>query len=65
MVFETKNGDRFNSSINGDHSYLEEIWLNKDKFIGLTATVKYFELTNTENPVPRFPKVIQVDRFDL
>jgi ATP-dependent DNA ligase len=65
MVFETKNGNRFNSSINGDHSYLEEIWLNKDKLIGLTATVKYFELTNTENPVPRFPKVIQVDRFDL
>jgi ATP-dependent DNA ligase len=62
MVFETKNGDRFNSSINGDHSYLEEIWLNKDKFIGLTATVKYFELTNTENPVPRFPKVTQVAR---
>lgn len=62
MVFETKNGDRFNSSINGDHSYLEEIWLNKDKYIGLTATVKYFELTNTENPVPRFPKVIQVAR---
>jgi ATP-dependent DNA ligase len=62
MIFATENGDRFHSSINGDHSYLGELWLNRDKLIGLTATVKYFELTSTDNPVPRFPKVINIDR---
>ena len=52
----------FESAVNGEHSYLEELWNNKDKIIGLTATVRYFGLTTTENPVPRFPKVISIGR---
>jgi len=57
LVFEG-----FESAVNGEHSYLEELWNNKDKIIGLTATVRYFGLTTTENPVPRFPKVISIGR---
>jgi DNA ligase-1 len=53
-------GKEFNSSINGTHEYLEEIWKNKNQFIGKSATVKYFELTS--DGIPRFPKVIQIDR---
>ena len=54
--------DGFESAVNGDHSYLEELWLNREKLIDKFATVKYFEMTNTDNPVPRFPKVISIDR---
>ena len=43
--------------------YLKELWDNRDKLIGTDATVKYFELTSAG--VPRFPKVICVDRGGL
>jgi DNA ligase-1 len=52
----------FESAVNGEHSYLEELWNKKDKLIGLTATVRYFGLTTTDIPVPRFPKVINIGR---
>jgi DNA ligase-1 len=57
--------DGFESSVNGTHEYLEQLWKRKDKLIGKMATVKYFELTQsdgTKGGVPRFPKVIQIDR---
>jgi DNA ligase-1 len=52
--------DGFNSAVNGTHEYLKELWDNRDKLIGKDATVKYFELTN--DGIPRFPKVICIDR---
>ena len=53
--------DGFNSAVNGTHEYLKELWDNRDKIIGVGATVKYFELTT--DGIPRFPKVIQIDRW--
>ena len=53
------DGKTFNSAVNGDHEYLEELWKMKN-LIGKKATVKYFELTT--DGIPRFPKVINVDR---
>jgi DNA ligase-1 len=57
--------DNFESAVNGEHSYLEELWLKKESLIGLEATVRYFGLTTTEIPVPRFPKVILIDRNSI
>jgi len=63
MSFQTAEGVNFDSTINGTMEYLEEIWAIKDKLIGKLATVKYFEKT-TDGSL-RFPKVIQIDRFDI
>ena len=52
----------FESSINGNHKYLEEIWNCRDELIGKEATVKYFNLT--PDGQPRFPKVINIGRGD-
>ena len=63
LKFITEEGATFNSSINGEHSYLEELWNNRKELIGKKATVKFFEMTNMgDKSVPRFPKVIQIDR---
>lgn len=50
-------------TINGTMGYLEELFQIKDTLIGKKATVKYFEKT-TDGSL-RFPKVIQIDRFDV
>lgn len=63
-----KKGDNyFESAVNGDHEYIHQLWLDKNKLIGKKATVKYFELTTAnENGglVPRFPKVIAIRDYD-
>ena len=63
MSFQTPEGVKFDSTINGTMEYLEEIWAIKDQLIGKLATVKYFEKT-TDGSL-RFPKVIQIDRLDM
>jgi len=55
------NGKPFDSAVNGDHEYLEQLFKHK-KLIGKKATVKYFELT--EDGLPRFPKVIAIRDFE-
>ena len=59
MVFE-RNGNRFKSNIKGTFEYCQDIWQNRDRFIGKSATVKYFNLTPAG--IPRFPYVIKIDR---
>jgi DNA ligase-1 len=54
--------DGFESSVNGTHEYLGELWLQRDKLIGKEATVKYFNLT--PDGFPRFPKVIAIRDFE-
>jgi DNA ligase-1 len=60
LSFE-REGKLFNAAVNGTWEYLEELWRNRETLIGKTATVKYFELTTDK--IPRFPKVIQIDRW--
>ena len=48
VVFNTNEGVRVESAINGNHEYLEEIWLDKDNIIGKKATVKYFNKTEAK-----------------
>lgn len=62
MRFE-KGKLSFTSAINGTHEYLEKLWENENKLLGKLATIKYFELT--EDGVPRFPKIIEIDRWDI
>jgi len=61
MTFKNHKGIEFRSNIKGDREYLKELWKNKDKYIGRSATVKYFNLTPGDE-VPRFPYVINIDR---
>jgi DNA ligase-1 len=65
FVFENKDGKRFNSSPKFNWEECTEMWNNRANLIGKQATVKYFNLTPGDSPVPRFPYVIQVDRWDL
>jgi DNA ligase-1 len=59
MVFENELGIKFNSNIKGDRAYLKELLVNKAEYIGREATVKYFNLTPSNN-LPRFPYVIKI-----
>jgi DNA ligase-1 len=62
MMFKSKSGHYFSSTINGTQEYLSELWEQRDELIGKFATVKYFNLT--PDGVPRFPKVNNIDRID-
>ena len=66
VLCETKEGNIFNSSINGTHDFLKECWDNRENLIGKQCTVKFFEWTvkneDGTGGVPRFPKVTQIDR---
>jgi len=57
----SKSGEPFEPSINGPHKFLVYVWQNKSKFIGKSCTVRYFGLT-PDKFVPRFPKVIDLNR---
>jgi ATP-dependent DNA ligase len=74
MLFKIKSGAMFFSTVNGTQEYLTELLKQKQELIGKKATVKYFELTADridengkiiKGGIPRFPKVINIDRFDI
>ena len=60
FVFETEEGKRFNASPKFNWEECKYIWDNRDKIIGCTATVKYFNIT--PDGIPRFPVVKQYNR---
>lgn len=49
--------DTFRSNIKGPHSFLKEVWKNRDSYAGKWATVKYFGLG--AHGGPRFPYIIK------
>jgi DNA ligase-1 len=61
MVFKNHKDIEFHSNIKGDRTYLRELLTNKNKLIGKSATVKYFNLTPGDE-LPRFPYVVNIDR---
>lgn len=63
FTFKTKDGVQFDSSINGSHEFLEDLWKRKDELIGKEATVRYFNST-TDGSL-RFPKVIDISRWEF
>jgi len=60
MILNLKDGRTFKSNIKGPYTLLTKIWINRENYIGKSATCKYFNLT--PDGIPRFPYVIDVDR---
>jgi DNA ligase-1 len=60
FIFESKTGKRFNSSPKFNWEECTKMWNDREKLIGKSATVKYFNLT--PDGIPRFPYVIKIDR---
>jgi DNA ligase-1 len=60
FIFENKDGKRFNSSPKFNWEVCKQMWNERDTLIGKQATVKYFNLTPGDSPVPRFPYVIAI-----
>ena len=63
MMFKSKSGHYFSSTVNGTQEYLSELWEQRDELICKFATVKYFNLT-PDTEIPRFPKVISIRDYD-
>jgi DNA ligase-1 len=62
FIFQNKDGKIFNASPKFNWEICTEMWNNRENLIGKQATVKYFNLTPGDSPVPRFPYVINIDR---
>lgn len=67
--FELKDGDgrTFKSSPIGTHEYWEQMWNDREKLIGLQATVKYKELTpikDGKGGVPNLGKVVAIRTYE-
>lgn len=62
MVFQTADGKPFKSNVKCTWEEGALILKNKNKLIGKSATVKYFNLT--PDGIPRFPYVINLARED-
>lgn len=62
LLFANPTGKEFTASVNGGWDYLEELWHDKKRLIGLEATVKYFNIT--PDGVPRFPKVTAIRDYE-
>jgi len=60
-LVKNHKGIEFHSNIKGTREYLKELLKNKNKLIGKSATVKYFNLTPGDE-LPRFPYVTNIDR---
>ena len=59
MEFKNEDGKLFNSNVKGSWEFVEDLWKNKEKYIGKQATIKYFGLTPGDK-IPRFPYVIAI-----
>lgn len=62
----TKDGAEFGCKPMGDESQREQYWIDfqAGKLTGKMLTVKFFEWTTSENPVPRFPVGVIVRDYE-
>jgi DNA ligase-1 len=51
----TVAGALFDVTSAGTHADKKQAWLDREKLIGRKLTVKFFEWTTSDQPVPRFP----------
>lgn len=63
ITMRLPDGRTFNSNIKGGYKVYDEIWKNKDKLVGKSATIQFFNYT--EYGIPRFPYVIKIAREDF
>jgi len=64
FIFENKDGKRFNASPKFNWETCIDMWNNRYELIGKQATVKYFNLTPGDSPVPRFPYVTAIRDYE-
>jgi len=62
IFFKNEEGQSFKSNIKGDRAYLRELLVNKEKYIGKEATVRYFN--KTPDNIPRFPYMYGVRDYE-
>lgn len=55
---EAPNGQTFRAPMNGDHHYLEQLWVSEYMWLDKWLTVKYLELS--EYGIPQIPKGIAI-----
>lgn len=60
VICKLDDGRTFGAGIKGGFKYFEQLLKDKDKYIGKTATVKYFR--ETPNGIPRFPVITKMAR---
>lgn len=63
MTFNNKDGKQFKSNVKAPWPELIKMWKCRVELIGMEATIRYFNMTPGDNPVPRFPYVIEIDRW--
>jgi ATP-dependent DNA ligase len=63
LICQTKDGKEFGASGRGNDELFTELLVNKDKYIGKLATIRYQNLT--PDGIPRFPVMVDIGREDL
>ena len=67
VICETDSGEQFKAGVTGTQAYARDLFINKDKFAGKLATIKYQELTPVKNGkggVPRFGKMMSIRDYE-
>lgn len=62
FLLKTPEGKIFGSNARGNEEYYKEILLNKDKYIGKRATVRFQHLT--PDGIPRFPVITSIRDYE-
>jgi DNA ligase-1 len=60
----TKDGTQFAVKPEGTDAEREQYWKDKDSLIGKMLTVRFFEYTTSDCPVPRFPVGISIRNYE-
>jgi DNA ligase-1 len=65
-ICETNDDNKtlFHVRPKGCHSERRDMFLNSSNFLGKMLTVKYFEMTDPPNPVPRFPIGVSIRDYE-
>ncbi len=55
FLCKTDRGHKFEVTAPGGHWEKQQYWLHREECVGAALTVKFFELSTGDAPVPRFP----------
>lgn len=62
IVHAHGGSETFRAGIKGSRSYLADLWKNRSKYIGMYATIQYFNLT--PGGIPRFGKMKSIRDYE-
>lgn len=57
---QTASGAPFDVTAPGTHEEKKQAWRDRERLIGRKVETKFFELTTSEQPVPRFPVALRI-----